>query len=86
MFLKICSRDEKAQSTHESLHECRRLFKTQDKDGILFTLENDGTNDSLNIAINGGKRRNIYIMNSEGKTIERITWNPKEEGQSFQKS
>lgn len=78
MYLSIWSYEDSGKnqlSMNKSIYECDRILINQNSDGIILTCESNGTNEAINIAINGKIRRNIYIMNNDGKTIEHITWN-----------
>lgn len=72
MFLKIVQKDDDKRETNESVYDCKTYRKIQSKDGYQFILDDD-----LCIAINGETRRTIYIMNNEGKTIDRMYWKHK---------
>ena len=73
MFLKVIRHDE-GSKRYESLYECQRIHThwSNKGEGVLnFVLEGDN-NSTNNVVIDGLDRIIVYIMNSEGKTIERI--------------
>lgn len=73
MFLKIMSRDD--DIIHTGLYEGHCILINKSKDGLLFTIENSSNPNAINIAVNGDKPRDIFIISDKGKTVDRIFWN-----------
>lgn len=83
MFLKVIKKSEHM----ESLYECERIHTHwsrhrtgEDSDPLLFVLEQGAlyaaSSQSLKITIKGPEHAEIFIMNNEGKTIEKIEHKP----------
>ncbi len=70
MFLRIESDSEEKKI--ESMYECKTYRKISNKDEIIFVLD-----DNLTIAVNGEQKRTMYLMNNEGKTVDRMYWKHK---------
>jgi len=76
MFLKTIRRGESS----ESLYECKRLhtrWNRKNGEPIRFDLEDDSTLNTVSLTIDDKIPVDIYIMNHDGKTIERIEYKPK---------
>lgn len=75
MFLKIVR---KADSV-DSLYECKTVhthWSRNDSEGIRFSLDHEDPVHSRSITVNDENPVMIYIMNNEGKTVERIEHKP----------
>lgn len=73
MFLKVIREDVNSKR-YESLYECKRIHTHWPKkgEGVLnFILESDN-NSTTTVVIDGPGKIIVYVMNGEGKTIERI--------------
>jgi len=70
MFLRIES--DYGKDKIESMYECKTYRKISDKDSVVFILD-----DNLNIEIKGESKKTMYLMNSEGKTVDKMYWKHK---------
>ena len=73
MYLKIIS--ETKEENIQNIYECDDIQITQRKAEMIFSLNRNGQyNENIAIVIDGEQPRSIYIMNKDGKTIERFAW------------
>jgi hypothetical protein len=76
MYIKIVHEP----SGDESVYECQRYFKHVNRtaeDGPFMRLEMENEHeDSISLLFDSSVTLEIYVMNQEGKTIERINWQP----------
>ena len=61
----------------KSMYECNDFQLTQNKDGMIFSLNREGVGENIAVVINGETPRRIFIMNNAGKTIDRYYWKVK---------
>lgn len=70
MFLRIC------RGTHDAIYECSEVRVTpQERRGeLLITIEQLGTPDGRSVIVdkNTPQALGIYVMNSNGRTVETL--------------
>ena len=73
MYLKIIN--ETKEENIQNIYECDDIQITQRKAEMIFSLNRNGQyNENIAIIVDGEQPRSIYIMNKDGKTIERFAW------------
>ena len=59
----------------QNIYECDDIQIIQRKTGMIFSLNRNGQySENVAIVVNGEQPRAIYLMNSDGKTIDRFAW------------
>jgi len=61
----------------KSMYECNDFQLTQNKDGMIFSLNREGVGENIAVVINGETPRRIFVMSNTGKTIDRYYWKVK---------